>query len=370
MLLRTIGKRQIIRTGLFIYIFIFTAGCSGDFKEENRFYSNWDVSPTEGAFRMDDWIVWGGSVIKAEDGKYYMYASRWPKHLSMRAWITNSEIVVAVSDVPQGPYTFQKVVLPARGPMYWDGRATHNPNIHYHDGKYILHYVGATYDFKQPKDTIPTREMYERAWNTKRIGVAVSDSPLGPFERMNEPILLPRIDKWDAAITSNPAAHIHEDGSVLLVYKSAPVPYPMRNQNRTLQFGVARAEHYSGPYKRVSENNRIVFTPVDTDVEDPYIWNDGQKYFLLAKCMNDSITGEAQSGFLATSKDGISWRISDEPMAYSRTVELDDGSTEKMRKLERPQVLFENGQSTHVFFACRNEKDEIFNMVRPLKARK
>lgn len=82
--------------------------------------------------------------------------------------------------------------------------------------------------------------------------------------------------------------------------------------------------------------------------------------------MNDSITGEAQSGFLATSKDGVSWQISAEPMAYSKTVELDDGSTESMKKLERPQVLIMNGRPTHVFFACRNEKDEIFNMVRPL----
>jgi len=352
--------------GLAIGIFLFIAGCAGDLKEENIFHENWGVSPKEGAFSMDDWIVWGGSVIKAADGKYYMYASRWPKKLSMSAWVTNSEIVVAVSDVPQGPYTFQKVVLPARGEDYFDGMMTHNPNIHYQDGEYILYYIGTTYDFNQPKDTIPTREMYEKAWNGKRIGVAVADSPLGPFKRMDEPVMLPRPGNWDAAVISNPAAHIHKDGSVLLIYKSAPVPYPERNQNRTLQFGVARADHYSGPYERVSENNRIVFTPIDTDVEDPYIWKDGEKYYLLAKCMNDSITGEAQSGFLATSQDGVSWQISDIPLAYSRTVELDDGSTETMKKLERPQVLIEDGQPTHVFFACRNEKDEIFNMVRPL----
>lgn len=100
--------------GLTLCILLFTAACNNDSKEENLFHNNWDVSPAEGAFRMDDWIVWGGSVLKADDGKYYMYASRWPRHLSMRAWVTNSEIVVAVSDVPEGPYTFQKVVLPAR----------------------------------------------------------------------------------------------------------------------------------------------------------------------------------------------------------------------------------------------------------------
>ena len=117
----------------------------------------------------------------------------------------------------------------------------------------------------------------------------------------------------------------------------------------------------------MSENNRIEFTPIDTDVEDPYIWHDGEKYYLLAKCMNDRITGESQSGFLAISEDGISWKISQKSLAYSKPVEFSDGTKEEMKKLERPQVLFENGHPTHVFFACRNQKDEIFNMARPLK---
>lgn len=318
---------------------------------------------------MHDWIVWGGSVIKGEEGKYYMYASRWPDKLTMSAWVTNSEIVLASSDKVEGPYEFEKVILPARGKEYWDGMMTHNPSIQYHNGKYILYYIGTSYDFEQPEDSIPTRQMYEQAWNGKRIGVAISDSPFGPFLRKDKPILTPRPDKWDAAITSNPAPYIHEDGSVLLIYKSAPVPYPERNNNRTLQFGVARADHYLGQYSRVGENNRINFSPIDTDVEDPYIWNDGDRYYLLAKCMNDEITGESQSGFLATSTDGISWTISDPPRAYSKTIQLDDGTTQTMKKLERPQVLIQNGHPTHVFFACRNENDEIFNMVRPLKVR-
>ena len=103
--------------GTLIFILLL-AGCKTETEVENIFHNNWDVSPKEGAFRMDDWIVWGGSVIKADDGKYYMFASRWPKNLSMSAWVTNSEIVLAVSDEPLGPYTFEKVILPARGKDY------------------------------------------------------------------------------------------------------------------------------------------------------------------------------------------------------------------------------------------------------------
>jgi hypothetical protein len=46
---------------------------------------------------------------------------------------------------------------------------------------------------------------------------------------------------------------------------------------------------------------------------------------------------------------------------------LSDGSTQTMKRLERPQVLFENGMPSHVFFACIDDKGEIYNIARPLK---
>ncbi len=97
--------------GLFFSILLVVV-CSNEQKKDNVFYQNWSDSPKEGSFKMHDWIIWGGSVIKAEDGNYYMFASRWPKNLSMGAWVTNSEIVLAVSGTPEGPYKFKQVVLP------------------------------------------------------------------------------------------------------------------------------------------------------------------------------------------------------------------------------------------------------------------
>ena len=40
------------------------------------------VAPVNGGFAMDDSWVWGGSVIRGEDGRYHMFASRWPKSLA------------------------------------------------------------------------------------------------------------------------------------------------------------------------------------------------------------------------------------------------------------------------------------------------
>ena len=78
---------------------------------------------------MEDYIVWGGSVIRRDDDKYYMFASRWLKALTMSAWVTSSEVVLASSETPEGPYQFERVVLPRRGEEYWNGLAIHNPTI-------------------------------------------------------------------------------------------------------------------------------------------------------------------------------------------------------------------------------------------------
>lgn len=333
----------------------------------NPFIGKLAPAPVEGSFKRDTHIVWGGSVIKGDDGRYYMFASSWPKSVTMRNWVTNSEIVLASSDRPEGPYVFDKVILPPRGPQYWDGMVTHNPSIHRHGDQYVLFYVGTTYDFELPTEQV-SRAVYEEVWNGKRIGVAVADSPYGPWTRSDAPILQPRPGEWDGAITSNPAPVIHEDGSVLLIYKSAPVPYPERNQNRALHFGVASAPHFLGPYERVNDGQKVIFTGAPKEhVEDPYVWQANGSYHMVAKVFSDRLTGERESGFYAYSKDGINWTIPEEASAYSRTVTFSDGTVREQKKVERPQVLVQNGEPTHLFFATADpEWADIYNLVIPV----
>jgi len=334
----------------------------------NPFHGNLEAAPVVGSFRMKDYIVWGGSVVKGDDGKYYMFASRWPKKLMMKNWVTHSEVVLAGADNPEGPYKFVKVVLPARGPEFWDGRATHNPTIRRYQGKYLLFYTGVTYNFDPPSEKC-TPEQYGKAWNSKRVGVAVADSPVGPWKRPDAPILQPRPGKWDGAIISNPAPVIHEDGSVLLIYKSAPVPYPARNKNRALHFGVARSPHYLGPYQRVGGGQKIEIKGAEgAHIEDPYVWRADGYYQMVAKIFSKTLTGEPGAGFYAYSKDGIEWSLAKEPKAYGRSVRFSDGTTRTQTKLERPQVLLENGKPTHLFFATADpEWADIYNLVIPVK---
>lgn len=338
---------------------------AGEEAPKNPFAGKWQPAPVGGSFRMDDSIIWCGSVIKHDDGRYYMFASRWPKKLGMGAWVTNSEVVLASSDKLGGPYQFEQSVLPPRGPEFWDGSATHNPTIHRHGKQYVLFYTGIRYDFPKPADKAPERKLYEEAWNTKRIGVATATSPKGPWKRLDHPILETRPDQWDAAITSNPAAVIHEDGSVLLLYKSAPVPYPERNRNGRLSFGLARAKSIEGPYERLNLDKPLLIGGKNASVEDPFIWQAGGKYHMIAKSMDSQLVG-AYNGFYAWSKDGLDWKLADPPQAYDMNLAWSDGQTVKMKKRERPQVFLENCKPKMVFFATTMPDGSIFNTGVPL----
>ena len=191
------------------------------------------VTVDGGGFHMAGSVIWGGSVVRGPIGDYHIFASRWDESLGHGAWVTSSEVVHGVSSSPLGPFQFCGVALPRRGPSHWDGMATHNPTVHWDPvrGEYALFYIGVTYSFQPPATGVKfeNRTQYEIAWNTKRVGVALSASLDGPWRRLDAPIIQPRPRQWDGGITSNPAACIHSDGSVLLFYKSIVIGYPERN---------------------------------------------------------------------------------------------------------------------------------------------
>lgn len=146
-------------------------------QSSNTIYDRIMPAPAQGGFAMDDYWVWCGSVIKGEDNRYHMFASRWPKKMPFHpGWMVASEIVRASADQPEGPYTFGEVVLPARGAQFWDGRATHNPSITKYGDTYVLFYMGSTHPFADPKgeELILSAPEATVARSNKRIGIATS----------------------------------------------------------------------------------------------------------------------------------------------------------------------------------------------------
>ncbi len=335
-------------------------------------------APINGGFRMEGYWVWCGSVIKAEDGKYHMFASRWGKHLPMHpGWLVDSEIVRAVSDTPEGPYQFQEVVLPRRGPEYWDGRMTHNPSIKKYKDKYLLYYVGTTYPFAEPKaeDQITTSDYIAiLTCANQRIGVAISDSIYGPWERFDEPMLTTRPNCFDNFMVTNPAPLIKQNGEVLMLYKSRSYRKDLTEYflYDNMKISIATAKNYMEKCKSISDEP--IFDSKLFDLEDQFIWQDETgKYYMIAKDMNGDTCGEPRGGVYASSSNGVDWTLHKGELAYSRKILWDDGIVREMGNLERPFILFENGKPTHMFFATSDgangldDCENTWNMVIPLK---
>lgn len=295
---------------------------------------------TRGGFHLDDHWVWCGSPIRGQDGLYHLYASCWSKSLSFHPhWITNSQIVHAVASLPQGPYQWSDVALPARDPVFWDGRMTHNPSIHFHDGRYLLFYTGTTYDAPLPTAEHPdVSTVWRQAHASQRIGLATATSPFGPWQRLDQPILSPRPGLWDGLITTNPAVCVRPDGSILVIYKS------VERLGGAMRLGIALAHDAFSPFLRLVDDPILQAPGPDDHVEDPCFWWNGSFYEMIVK--------HRHGGLYATSHNAIDWHFHPLRQAYGKHLRWDDGKIRFHPFLERPQVLLDGGLPTYLFLAA------------------
>jgi hypothetical protein len=199
----------------------------------------------------------------------------------------------------------------------------------------------------------------------------VADSVMGPWKRPDRPLLDTRPGKWDSVLISNPAPCVGADGSITLLYKSASVWHTAGPYRGRFNLGVARAAGWQEPFQRLSDNPITLSGSGDNHIEDPYIWWNGEVFEMIVKDMTGEVCGEAEAGIHATSKDGIDWQVMNPSKAYSRTLTWDDGTTSRRAKLERPQLLIQNGEPTHLFAATldvddKGEPTDCWNMVIPL----
>ncbi len=306
--------------------------------------------------------IWCGSVIRDSlphgDGRYHLFASRWPKSLEFSPhWVTNSEIIRATSDQPEGPYAFEEIIFPKRDRRYFDALVTHNPRITCHNGTYYLYYIGITYDFETPdaehklkRGTNEAFEKYRGVWKNKRIGVATSQSIRGPWQRPDAPLLQPRPGQWDGLITSNPAVAIREDGFTAMVYKSRG------EWDSPLQLGIATAPMPNGPFERLRDEPILPF-----NCEDPFLWLQDGRYHLIFKDFSGSICGVPYGGAYAWSDDLLKWNLPDTgALAYERKIAWSDGKVSEHGSLERASLLFENGKATHFIAAGSVDKQKMW----------
>ena len=314
-----------------------------------------------------DFNIWCGAPIKAEDGKYHLFYSRWPRKLGHLAWVTHCEIAHAVGESPLGPWKHSDVALSSRGTNYWDGSCTHNPNITRIGGKYCLFYVG------NYGDRAPQKGLNYQHRNRQRVGVAIADSPNGPWKRFDQPIVTISDDQsaFDSLCVTNPSGCERPDGGVLLIYKAVA----SKIGGGKVRYGAALADKPEGPYTkkagRIFELDGPAAGKHHMLAEDPYIWFSkayGNQYYAVTRDVVGTFTGASGGIVLFQSQDGLNWKAATHPKVLGTSYQWADGTMSKDR-IERPALLFDGETPIALFGAASDNKkrDGTYNVQIPLK---
>jgi predicted GH43/DUF377 family glycosyl hydrolase len=265
--------------------------------------------------------------------------------------VTHSEIAVAVSDSPQGPYVFDSVVLPGAGGDAWDAHVTHNPTLLVHGGKYYLFYMGNHGNGE-----------YWNHRNHQRIGLAVADHPAGPWKRMNRPVLDVSANGWDSLMVSNPSVCVGPDGGLCMIYNG--VGAGVMPKGGAVVCGVAFADKPEGPWRK--HHVPVISNPDHPwAVEDPFIWSQDGKYYCIVKDFQGYFSGgEPNVLVLMSSENAIDWKPTEEPLFMRRQIMWDNGKNEQVDALERPQLMFGRDGSATLLLAGAFDKrrDRSFNI--------
>lgn len=317
-------------------------------------------APKSAKFEDPGYIVWCGTMVRDDTGKFHLFYSRWPRNLGHYAWVTHSEVAHAVADSAFGPFKFAGVTLPARDAEYWDGLCTHNPTVVRFGKKYYLYYMGNTGDGKASKDLNWTHR------NNQRVGVAVADSPDGPWTRSNTPLIAPTPGFHDALCLANPSVTQRPDGTYLMVYK-AVADKGKKPFGGPVVHIVATSDSPTGPFKKHPDP---VFTKPGEKfaAEDPFIWRGKDRYWAIVKDFAGHFTGKGASLALFESEDGFSWKVSKHPLVSTLQIKWDDGEKQELMKFERPQLLLKDGEPWILLCAAapKGKLEESFNVRIPL----
>ena len=272
---------------------------------------------------------------------------------SLSQWETNSRVIHAVSDTPDGPYIRDNIAVPI-----W----AHNPTIHKVPNKteYIVYHIGQGTDHGTPINCSANMT------NIHKDTHFISDKDNMPdhpnyieFTDLNGPYTEVNSKQGDWSY-NNPAAYFYPNGSVLLIYKIA-----CPNINSTefcREFAVAMGESYKGPFKFIK--NTGVYG------EDAYIWRDLNGYFhMLFQGGNYDPSLPYYIGHFHTafSLNGIDWTVGNHSQAYNNTISLQNGTTIQVYRRERCQLLFDynTGLPSYLFNGAGNNNFS-YTSVQPI----
>ncbi|WP_282036359.1 glycoside hydrolase family protein [Saccharicrinis aurantiacus] len=314
-----------------------------------------------------DYHNWGSSIVKGEDGKYHLFYAQMSEEIGFSSWLTDGIVSHAVADSLCGPYVHKEVVLEGRGAGFWDAHTAHNPRIKFFDGKYYLYYMstntgGRTLtesEWEQARHGGITNEFRALVRMNQRIGVAVSESVNGPWERFNTPLVEP--SGPIAQITCNPAVTQRPDGGYIMIIRGdkpdveyANGKWPSQNELIRSQ-AIALSDSPMGPW--VIQPKLAVG---NLNSEDPAIWYDAtrERYYGIYHAF----------GYMGmiTSEDGLSWEKAKHYKVLDKAIQKADGTEILAGRLERPFIYMEDGKAKVLTVAVLEKNGNSYSLFIPL----
>jgi len=243
------------------------------------------------------WNYWDGHIIKASDGKYHLFGSRWGQASGFGHWPT-SQAVHAVSANLFGPYVDKGLCWPDNQ----GGRGHNVTALVLPDGRYAI-VVSET----RPGDVFVSNSL-DGPW--VHLGtIQVAD---GPFKKLGK--------------MSNVAVMVRPDGNFEIIARSGAI-WISKN-------GILGPYEIQGPciYPKITGLKL-------QNLEDPVIWYSGGFYHIIVNSWS------SRKAYHLTSVDGINaWKY--QGLAYDPTanfIRYTDGTINHWSNLERSSVFLENG---------------------------
>ena len=144
-------------------------------------------------------------------------------------------------------WTERGLCIPPGPDDAWDGHGVFTPNVLAFGKKYYLYYTAVPEPFDVP---------WTAGKTPTAIGVAVSDSPDGPWKRFDgNPILEPKLDEPEAfdSFRVDDASLLVREGKIWLYYKGRSKSHGAAGPGKT-QMGVAVSDQATGPFTKHKAN--------------------------------------------------------------------------------------------------------------------
>jgi hypothetical protein len=245
-------KNHLKLTTLLVIIF-FLISCGNKIKEKTDVNTNEKPNISSIKFTYQDITGIGkysiynrrdnSDIIKVGD-TYYVWYSRMVSPITSGYW---AAIFYATSKDEGYTWQEQGIALDLGKKGQFDSHSVFTPNILAFKGKYYLYYTGVQPTPENPKGNFEGNHTTDFT----AIGLAVSDSPNGPFKRVdNNPVLeISKTPKDFDSYRIDDASLLVRDNKIWMYYKGRSIIHGKKGPKLT-ELGVAFSEIPQGPFTK------------------------------------------------------------------------------------------------------------------------